>query len=280
MQCDRISSVPVGPVVIGGGAPLVLIAGPCVIESEQSALETAFCLAKLGEELGLPVIFKASYDKANRTSLDGFRGPGLQEGLRILSRVRAESGLPVLTDVHTVEEISPAAEAVDMLQIPAFLSRQTDLLVAAALSGLPMNIKKGQFAAPDEIGYAVAKAVLNGNRRVTVTDRGVSFGYNNLISDMRAIPVMQQYAPVVYDATHSVQRPGCGGRTGGDRRFIPPLARAAVAAGCDALFMEVHRDPDRALSDSGTVFPLDELPGLMRLLIDIAALLRKETAVD
>lgn len=275
MQQNRISSVPVGPFFIGQNAPPVLIAGPCVIENERDTVDTALFLARLGEKLQLPVVFKGSYDKANRTSPESFRGPGLQEGLRILQQAGAESGLPLLTDIHTAQQAAAAAAVVDMLQIPAFLSRQTDLITAAAETGKPLNIKKGQFLHPDDIRFAVQKAQAAGNSRVTVTERGTVFGYNNLINDMRAIPLMQRYAPVIFDATHSVQQPGNGGVTGGDREFVPLLCRAAAAAGCDALYLEVHPRPEAALSDSGSQFPLAELEQLLQQVMPIAQLVRK-----
>ncbi len=262
------------------GAPPFLIAGPCVIESEALCLAIATRLQAMGEELGLPVIFKASFDKANRTSVNGFRGHGLEEGLRVLETVRRETGLPVLTDVHLPDQVKPVAEVVDMLQTPAFLARQTDLITAAAASGRPVNIKKAQFMAPADmqavLGKARAAASCAGvsEANILLCERGSSFGYNNLVVDMRGLVIMREMGcPVVFDATHSVQLPGGGGdRSLGQRQYVAPLARAAMAVGIDGLFMETHPDPDNALSDGPNMVPLDALPGLMRQLIAIAAL--------
>jgi len=261
----------VGPVVIGGGAPLVVIAGPCVIESREAALRHAERLSALARELGIGLVFKSSFDKANRTSLAGFRGVGMDEGLRILDDVRRATGLPVLTDVHDAGQIAAVAEVVDVLQTPAFLCRQTDFIVAVAAAGKPVNLKKGQFLSPSEMLRVVEKARSTGNDRLLVTERGFAFGYNNLVSDMRSLAVLAETGcPVVYDATHSVQQPGGQGtQSGGDRRFVAPLARAAVAAGCDAVFMEVHEHPDRALSDAATSLALAEVPALWRQLVAI-----------
>jgi 2-dehydro-3-deoxyphosphooctonate aldolase (KDO 8-P synthase) len=259
------------------GAPPFLIAGPCVIESEAMCLSIAERLKAMGEELGLPVIFKASFDKANRTSVSGFRGHGLEEGLRVLEKVRRETGLPVLTDVHLPDQVKPVAEVVDMLQTPAFLARQTDLITAAAASGRPVNIKKAQFMAPGDmqavLGKARAAAGADGGT-IMLCERGSSFGYNNLVVDMRGLVIMREMGcPVVFDATHSVQLPGGGGdRSLGQRQFVAPLARAAMAVGIDGIFMETHPDPDQALSDGPNMVPLSELPSLMRQLIAIAAL--------
>jgi 2-dehydro-3-deoxyphosphooctonate aldolase (KDO 8-P synthase) len=259
------------------GAPPFLIAGPCVIESEALCLAIATRLKTMGEELGLPVIFKASFDKANRTSVSGFRGHGLEEGLRVLEKVRRETGLPVLTDVHLPDQVKPVAEVVDMLQTPAFLARQTDLITAAAASGRPVNIKKAQFMAPGDmqavLGKARAAAGSDGGT-IMLCERGSSFGYNNLVVDMRGLVIMRDMGcPVVFDATHSVQLPGGGGdRSLGQRQFVAPLARAAMAVGIDGIFMETHPDPDQALSDGPNMVPLSELPSLMRQLIAIAAL--------
>ena len=259
------------------GAPPFLIAGPCVIESEALCLSIATRLKAMGEELGLPVIFKASFDKANRTSVNGFRGHGLEEGLRVLEKVRRETGLPVLTDVHLPDQVKVVAEVVDMLQTPAFLARQTDLITAAAASGRPVNIKKAQFMAPGDmqavLGKARAAAGTDGGT-IMLCERGSSFGYNNLIVDMRGLVIMREMGcPVVFDATHSVQLPGGGGdRSLGQRQFVAPLARAAMAVGIDGIFMETHPDPDQALSDGPNMVPLSELPSLMRQLIAIAAL--------
>jgi 2-dehydro-3-deoxyphosphooctonate aldolase (KDO 8-P synthase) len=267
-------TVSVGGVRIGRGQPLGLIAGPCVIESRASCLALAARLATLARERRMPLVFKASYDKANRTSVESYRGPGIERGLAILAEVRERYGLPVLTDVHTVDEARRAARVVDVLQIPAFLCRQTDLLLAAGESGRPVNIKKGQFVAPWDMVYAVRKVLSTGNRDVILTERGASFGYNNLVADMRSLLVLRETGcPVVFDATHSVQRPGAaGGASGGDSRWVPALARAAVAAGCDAVFMEVHPQPRRALSDGANALPLRELGGLWDVLRRIHAL--------
>lgn len=270
-------TVAIGSVTIGGAGPLALIAGPCVIESESSTLEAAERLKRLTADLGIPFIFKSSYDKANRSSVDSYRGPGLAEGLRILGRVKAEFGLPVLSDVHRFEEIAPAGEVLDAIQIPAFLSRQTDLLVAAARTGRAVNIKKGQFLAPWDIKNAVGKVESAGNRNILLTERGVSFGYNNLVVDMRALPLMRGMGyPVVFDATHSVQIPGgAGTASSGDRQFVAPLTRAAVAAGVDALFMEVHACPDKALCDGPNMLSLDELPALLRQAQEIDRIVKR-----
>jgi len=251
---------------IGGNKPFVLIAGPCVIESESATLEAASRLKQITSELGIPFIFKASYDKANRSSVKSYRGPGLNQGLKVLGRVATELDIPVLSDVHRFEEIVPAAEVLDVLQIPAFLCRQTDFVMAVAWTGKVVNIKKGQFLAPWDIRNAAEKAAATGNDRIIITERGVSFGYNNLVADMRALPIMRGFGyPVMFDATHSVQLPGAGGAaSSGDRKFVPHLTRAAVAAGVDALFMEVHACPDKALCDGPNMLALDELPALLR----------------
>jgi 2-dehydro-3-deoxyphosphooctonate aldolase (KDO 8-P synthase) len=245
---------------------LFLIAGPCVIEAEKLMIETARQLKKITTDLSIPLIFKSSYDKANRSSIQSFRGPGLVKGLKILRKIKDEFELPILTDIHTAEEAERAAEVVDVLQIPAFLCRQTDLLVAAGKTGRAVNVKKGQFMAPWDMGNAVEKIESTDNHKILLTDRGASFGYNNLVSDMRAIPIMQRFGyPVVFDATHSVQLPGGAGKTSsGQREFVSPLARAAVAAGCDGLFLEVHPDPDHAPSDGPNMVPLKELPTLLK----------------
>jgi 2-dehydro-3-deoxyphosphooctonate aldolase (KDO 8-P synthase) len=269
-------AVRVGPVTIGGGAPLAIIAGPCVIESRDAALRHAERLASMAQAAGVPLVYKSSFDKANRTSIDGFRGIGMDEGLRILEEVRRATGLPVLTDVHEPAQIGPVAQVVDVLQTPAFLCRQTDFIVAVARAGKPVNLKKGQFLSPGEMHRVVDKARAAGNDRLLVTERGFAFGYNNLVSDMRAVPILAATGcPVVYDATHSVQRPGAAGTaSGGDREFVGPLARAAVAAGADAVFMEVHEDPARALSDGPTSVALADVPALWRQLAAVAAALR------
>jgi 2-dehydro-3-deoxyphosphooctonate aldolase (KDO 8-P synthase) len=260
----KVAAVQAGTVVFGG-ARLTIIAGPCVIESEDSALRHAERLARIAREVGLGLVFKSSFDKANRTSHSSYRGPGLDGGLRVLERVKRETGLPVLTDIHESQQASMAAEVADILQIPALLSRQTDLVQAAAATGRVVNLKKGQFLAPWEMKAVIAKAEACGNRRIVVTERGFAFGYNNLVSDMRSLVIMRSFGyPVVFDATHSVQLPGAGGeRSGGQREFIAPLARAAAAVGIDAVFMEVHEDPDHALSDGPNSYPLERLPGLL-----------------
>jgi 2-dehydro-3-deoxyphosphooctonate aldolase (KDO 8-P synthase) len=272
-------AVTIGPLVCGGGRPFVFIAGPCVVESRDSALRHAEALRALTARLRIPFIYKSSYDKANRTSFDSFRGLGIDEGLAILAAVKRETGVLILTDVHSAEEASIAAGVVDVLQIPAFLCRQTDLLLAAGRTGRVVNIKKGQFLAPWDIEHAAAKVAATGNRRILLTERGCSFGYNNLVSDFRSLPIMARSGyPVVYDATHSVQLPGGqGGMSGGQREFIAPLARAAVAVGVDGLFMEVHEEPARALSDSATVFPLAQLESLLQVLLTLDAIVKDKS---
>jgi 2-dehydro-3-deoxyphosphooctonate aldolase (KDO 8-P synthase) len=253
-----------------GSPSLFLIAGPCVIESETHAGFMADAIQRIAADLNLPYIFKASYDKANRTSASGFRGPGLQEGTRILRRIAETTGLPVITDVHQAADCEAVAEAVDVLQIPAFLCRQTDLLLAAAKTGRAVNIKKGQFVAPWDMQYAVEKVTRAGNPRVFLTERGFSFGYNNLVVDMRSLAVMRKFAPVVFDGTHSVQTPSAsGGKSGGQPEFIPVLARAAVAAGVDGIFLEVHDDPANAKSDGANALNLKDLKPLLENLLDI-----------
>ena len=263
--------VEVGDITIGGGGPLALIAGTCVIESEQMALETADAVRAIADDLSMPYVFKSSFDKANRTSRNSFRGPGLVDGLAILARVKRECGVPITTDVHTQEQLGPVAEVADLIQIPAFLSRQTDLLVAAAQTGRALNIKKGQFLAPEDMAGPIAKVTAAGNENVMVTERGHSFGYNRLVVDITGLPAMRALGyPVIFDATHSVQRPGgAGTASGGDRELAPPLARAAVAAGVDGLFMEVHPDPDSALCDGPNSI---RLAGLREILEPIAAI--------
>jgi 2-dehydro-3-deoxyphosphooctonate aldolase (KDO 8-P synthase) len=260
-----MQAVEIGEIRVGRGEPLLLIAGPCVIETADHALHMAESLAALTRRVGLPFIFKSSFDKANRTSIQGFRGLGCEEGLRILERVRQEVGVPVLTDVHTVAQARAAGEVVDVIQVPAFLSRQTDLLLAAGRTGKPVNIKKGQFLAPWDMKHAAAKVLSTGNRRVLLTERGSSFGYNTLVVDMRALRIMAGLGyPVIFDATHSVQIPGGrGGASGGDRRFVAPLARAAVACGCQGVFLEIHDDPDRAPCDGPNMFPLAHAEALL-----------------
>ncbi len=256
---------------VGLDRPLFLIAGPCVIESEQLALDTAGSLKTIAGELGIPFIYKSSFDKANRSSGSSFRGPGLEEGLRILEKVREQIHVPVLTDVHEDTPLSEVADVVDVLQTPAFLCRQTNFIRNVACQGLPVNIKKGQFLAPWDMKHVVDKARAEGNEQIMVCDRGVSFGYNNLVSDMRSLAAMREnHCPVVYDATHSVQLPGGqGGSSGGQREFIPVLARAAVAAGISGLFMETHPDPERALSDGPNSWPLDRIRELLQTLMAI-----------
>ncbi|MEW6385967.1 MAG: 3-deoxy-8-phosphooctulonate synthase [Thermodesulfobacteriota bacterium] len=263
-----------------GDGGLVMIAGPCVIESGELTLGIAWGLREVARELSLPLIFKASYDKANRTSINSFRGPGLKEGLEILARVKAEVGLPVLTDVHQLEEVGPVAEVADVLQIPAFLCRQTDLVVAAAKTGKPVNLKKGQFMAPWEMAAVAEKAASTGNQGLLLTERGTTFGYNNLVVDFRSLPLLKGLGyPVVLDVTHSVQLPG-GQSTcsGGQREFIPPLARAGVAVGVDALFMEVHPEPERARCDGPNSLPMAEVPSLWRELKALHEFCREEKA--
>ncbi len=283
MSC-RESSPPevcVGSLTFGGGTPFVLIAGPCVIEDRDSALRHAEALSSLTTRLHVPFVYKSSYDKANRSSHASFRGLGMEEGLSILAEVKRELGVPLLTDVHTPQEVAATAEVVDILQIPAFLCRQTDLLLAAGHSRRSVNIKKGQFLAPSDMEYVARKVASTGNRRILLTERGASFGYHNLVSDMRSLPILAGCGyPVVYDATHSVQLPGGRGpMSGGQREFIPPLARAAVAVGIDGLFMEVHEEPERALSDSATVFPLARLESLLHTLVDLDRVVKSVPAV-
>jgi 2-dehydro-3-deoxyphosphooctonate aldolase (KDO 8-P synthase) len=262
MSTTRVS---IGPVQIGGGAPLAVIAGPCVIENRDHTLRVAERAAKIARQAGVPYIFKASYDKANRSSVKAYRGPGLAEGLAILNEVKREIGVPVLTDVHSEEQIGPAADVVDVIQIPAFLCRQTDFLLAAGKSGKPVNVKKGQFMAPWDMKNVCEKVASTGNEQILLTERGASFGYNNLVSDMRSLVVMRGFGyPVIFDATHSVQLPGgLGTASGGQRQFVFPLSRAAAAVGIDALFLETHDNPDAALSDGSNVLELDRLGELL-----------------
>jgi 2-dehydro-3-deoxyphosphooctonate aldolase (KDO 8-P synthase) len=275
----KVTAVDAGGVVFGGSR-LVAIAGPCVIESAESALRHAERLAAIARATGVPMVFKSSFDKANRTSHGSFRGPGLEAGLRVLERVKREIGMPVLTDIHEPQQAASAAEIVDILQIPALLSRQTDLVVAAARTGCAVNLKKGQFLAPWDMRAVVGKAEEAGNRRLILTERGFSFGYNNLVSDMRSLVIMRGLGyPVVFDATHSVQLPGAGGeRSGGQREFVAPLARAAVAVGIDAVFMEVHEDPEHALSDGPNSYPLAQVAALLSDLRRIDELARESAA--
>ena len=267
----------VGKIKFGAGAPLFLIAGPCVIESEGHALMIAEKLGAVAGELGVPYIFKASYDKANRSSVASYRGPGLKNGLKILAKIKKKTGLPILTDVHQASEVEAAAEVCDILQIPAFLSRQTDLLVAAGKSGRVVNIKKGQFLSPAEMGNAAEKVASTGNEKIILTERGNSFGYQNLVVDMRSFPMMRKFGyPVVFDVTHSVQLPGGEGKSsGGQPEFIEPLARAGVAAGVDGIFLEVHENPGKALSDGSNALALGQFRALMEKIVAIGGLVRE-----
>lgn len=268
-------SVAVGPHRIGGGVPLLFILGPCVIESRDFTLALAADIKILADRLSIAVVFKASFDKANRSSGSSFRGVGLDEGLKILAEVSSETGLPTTTDIHEIAHAAPAGQVCEVLQIPAFLARQTDLLLAAAATGKVVNVKKGQFMAPWDMKNVAAKVRGAGNPRVLLTERGTTFGYGLLVNDFRSIPWMQETgAPVIYDATHSVQTPGAlGDRTGGDRRMVPPLARAAVAAGCDGLFLETHPNPDAAPSDGPNMVPFAELPNLLTTCLRLRAAL-------
>jgi 2-dehydro-3-deoxyphosphooctonate aldolase (KDO 8-P synthase) len=273
-----VHAVQIGPATVGGSRPFALIAGPCVIESESHALGLAHAIGAIAARCGVACIFKASYDKANRTSLTSYRGPGLESGLRVLARVRQEAGLPVLTDIHEPTHAAAAAAAgVDVLQIPAFLSRQTDLIVAAARTGCAVNIKKGQFLAPQDVRHAIRKVTESGNARVLVTERGFSFGYNDLVVDMRAFPMMRELGwPVIFDVTHSLQLPGGGdGVTAGLAQYIEPLAAAGVGAGVDGVFLEVHEDPARARSDAQNALALDRLEPLLRRLARIDAIVKE-----
>ena len=272
-----VREVDLGGILSGGRHAPVLIAGPCVIENEQVIMETAHRIAEIAKETGFPYIFKSSYDKANRSSIHSFRGPGLQKGLALLQKVKDQVGIPVLTDVHSVEEAEQAGKVVDVLQIPAFLCRQTDLLRAAAKTGRAVNVKKGQFLAPWDMKNVIHKLEESGSTRILLTERGATFGYNNLVVDMRSLPIMRGLGyPVIFDATHSVQLPGGGGTvSSGQREFIAPLARAAAAAGCDGFFMEVHPTPDTALSDGPNMVPLSTLKGLLQQLADICRISKK-----
>ena len=274
---SSVTPVQLGRLTFGGGSPFVLIAGPCVIESESHAVELAGRLLEITARLSVPFVFKASYDKANRTSGRSFRGPGLDEGLRVLAAVKARVGVSILTDIHEPSHAAPAADVAEILQIPAFLCRQTDLLVAAAKTDRVVNIKKGQFLAPDDIKHAVAKVKDAGNERVVVTERGTSFGYHNLVVDMRAFPMIRESGvPVVFDVTHSLQLPGGGdGVTAGLAQYIEPLASAGVAAGVDGVFMEVHEEPARAKSDAQNALRLDLLEPLLRRLVALDAIVKR-----
>ncbi len=271
-------TVSVGGIKIGGKGPLVLIAGPCVIESGSSAVRHAKAIKAITERLDIPYIYKSSYDKANRTSMRSYRGPGLKKGIQILKKIKEETGLPILSDVHCREELDAAARVLDVIQIPAFLSRQTDFIIAAARTKKVINIKKGQFMAPWDVKFAIEKAESAGNKSIIITERGASFGYNNLVSDMRTLPLLGELGyPVVFDATHSVQLPGGMGKaSGGESRFVPVLARAAVAAGCDGLFLEVHEDPKCALCDGPNSLALKDLEELLVTVKEIHSIVREK----
>lgn len=276
-----MKTVKIGHIEAGGNNGLILIAGPCVIESEQHALSVAVRCAEIAREKGIGYVFKASYDKANRSSSKSYRGPGMKEGLKVLSKIKKEAGVPVLTDIHRFEEVAPVAEVADVIQIPAFLCRQTDLLVAAARTGKAVNVKKGQFLAPWDAKNIVEKLEEAGTEKILLTERGVSFGYNNLVSDFRSLPVLRRLGyPVIYDATHSVQLPGGNGdASGGQSEFVPALARAAAAVGCDGLFMEVHENPAKALSDGPNALQIDLLPRLLEEVIEINTIVKRELAL-
>lgn len=267
--------IKIGNTAVGSKNPLVIIAGPCVIETEKSTIDAAKRLKKISEKLKISLIFKSSYDKANRTSISSPRGPGIEKGLKILEKVKKETGMPVLSDIHSPEEVAYAAEVLDVFQIPAFLCRQTDLIVAASKTGKPVNIKKGQFLAPWEVKNIIEKFTSTGNHNLLITERGTSFGYNNLVVDMRSILIMQEFGyPVIFDATHSVQLPGgLGSASGGQREFVAPLSKAAVAVGCNGLFLEVHQDPDKALCDGPNMLRLDDLEKLLTTLKNMDELL-------
>ena len=269
--------VNIGPIAVGNRAPLAVIAGPCVIESKDAALRHAAALKQRADRAGVPYIFKSSYDKANRSSVSSFRGPGLEKGLEILAKVKDEIGVPILTDVHEIDQVTAVKEVADVLQIPAFLCRQTDFVLAVARSGRVVNVKKGQFLAPWDMRNVIEKILTTGNEQILVTERGASFGYNNLVSDMRSLVVLRELGyPVVFDATHSLQLPGgLGSASGGERKFIPALARAGVAVGVDALFMEVHEDPDRALSDGPNSLKLEDFESLLGTVKQLDALVKR-----
>ena len=273
---QSVTPVSAGAVSFGTGHPLAFILGPCVIESEGHAIETAVAIAEIAKRVGVPVVFKASFDKANRTSITSYRGPGLQEGVRVLGKVKERTGLPILTDIHDASQAAPAAKVADILQIPAFLSRQTDLIVAAAKTGRVVNIKKGQFLAPKDMKHAIAKVTDSGNTKVIVTERGASFGYNNLVVDPRSFPMLRALGyPVVFDVTHSLQLPGAGdGVTAGLAEYLEPMAQAGVAAGVDGVFMEVHEEPSRARSDAANALKLDRLEPLLRRLVALDKIVR------
>lgn len=275
-----MKQVNVGSVCFGGSKQLVLIAGPCAIEDESLTLRIAEGLKEITQSLGCELIFKASYDKANRTSVTSFRGLGMERGLRVLERVNKELELPIISDVHDVSQIAAAADVLDVLQIPAFLSRQTDLLVAAGNSGKPINLKKGQFLAPWDIEHGVKKITSTGNEKILLTERGVSFGYNNLVVDMRSLVIMREMGyPVIFDATHSVQLPGgAGGSSSGQREYVGALSRAAAATGIDGLFWEVHEDPDKALCDGANSLPLAQVKGLLQQILEFDTIFKKSEA--
>ena len=263
--------ITIAGIKLGGNNPLFIVAGPCVIENEDIVFSTAERLKEICKEIALPLLFKSSYDKANRTSLSSFRGPGIEKGLRVLSDVRSRFGIPVISDVHSVQEVKPASEVLDVLQIPAFLCRQTDLIIAASKTGKPVNIKKGQFLAPWDIKNIIEKFISTGNHNLFITERGTSFGYNNLIVDFRGLSIMRSFGyPVIFDVTHSLQLPGGQGScSGGQREFAEPLIRAAVAVGVDGLFMEVHPEPDNALCDGPNMIPLESMPHLLTTIKNI-----------
>ena len=273
---ESVAPVTVGPITFGTGHPLVFVMGPCVIESESHAIDMGVSLDAIAKRLGVPLVFKASFDKANRTSIHSFRGPGLGEGLRILKKVKARTGLPILTDVHEASQVEPVSEVADVLQIPAFLSRQTDLLVTAARSGRAVNVKKGQFLSPRDMRHVVAKITESGNQSVLVTERGVSFGYNNLVVDPRAFPMLRALGyPVIFDVTHSLQLPGAGeGVTAGLAEYIEPVAQSGVGAGIDGVFLEVHEEPGRAKSDAANALRLDMVEPLLRRLVALDKIVR------
>ena len=271
------NGITIGQLTLNTKGPFFLIAGPCVIEDEETTFQVADFLRQTSDRLGIPTIFKSSYDKANRTSLDSYRGPGMKKGLEIIQKVKERTGLPVLSDVHRINDMDKVAGVLDVIQIPAFLCRQTDLILAAARLGLPLNVKKGQFISPYEIGPILDKVISTGNRRILVTERGTFFGYNNLVVDMRSIAIMKAFGfPVVFDATHSVQLPGGQGTcSGGQREFVSALSKAAVGAGADGVFMEIHPDPDQALCDGPNSLPLNTVEPLLRTLKDIHGLVRR-----
>lgn len=281
MTNQMTKKLSIGGVELGSSAPPLIIAGPCVIENEDITMHTAKTLKEICGRVGLQFVFKSSYDKANRTSIKSFRGPGLEKGLQILSDIKSKLNVPVISDVHSKEEISPASEVLDAIQIPAFLSRQTDLIIAASKTGKPVNVKKGQFLAPWDVKNIIEKFIATGNKNLFITERGTSFGYNNLVVDFRGIPIMRAYGyPVIFDITHSLQLPGAGGSiSGGQREFAAPLARAAVAVGVDGLFMEVHPEPDKALCDGPNMLPLSEVEGMLKTIRAIYDLIKANQGI-